>query len=266
MCFQCSLTHCCDEAVEGLPPLCVLDGDGTEVVSEPDCGDYSPCVAVSNIFLCEAITQVCYDHKIETQTSPIHSAWSKTRTIGNFIFLLRRCRWQWVLTEFLSHKVTQSHKWLMMSEFLDNKTHMKRTRRMWNRADHMTFEIFTQIHPSKVTNPLLIGLFKIEAGEYFSTSPHFHSSQLTCTCCWSTLLKQLSVKTVLGSVFMVCWQPGGASSKSAKVVPFQVSAHVNNNVCSSKHTQRLNQTTKKPNVLGYLVCYCVLVGEPLSAW
>lgn len=44
-------THCCYEAIEGLPPLGVLDGDGTEVVSEPDGRDDSACVAVSNVLL-----------------------------------------------------------------------------------------------------------------------------------------------------------------------------------------------------------------------
>ncbi len=46
-------THCCDEAVEGLSPLRVLDCDWTEVVSEPDGRDDPARVAVSNIFLCE---------------------------------------------------------------------------------------------------------------------------------------------------------------------------------------------------------------------
>lgn len=48
----CEFTHSCDEAVKRLPPLCVLDCDRTEVVSEPDCWNNSACVAISNIFLC----------------------------------------------------------------------------------------------------------------------------------------------------------------------------------------------------------------------
>lgn len=46
------LTHCCDEAVEGLSPLRVLDCDWTEVVSEPDGRDDPARVAVSNVLLC----------------------------------------------------------------------------------------------------------------------------------------------------------------------------------------------------------------------
>lgn len=44
-------THTGDEAVKGLPPLCVLDCDWTEVVSKPDGRDDPARVAVRNIFL-----------------------------------------------------------------------------------------------------------------------------------------------------------------------------------------------------------------------
>lgn len=45
------LTHRCDEAIERLPPLCVFDCDGTEVISEPDGWNDPARVAVSNVFL-----------------------------------------------------------------------------------------------------------------------------------------------------------------------------------------------------------------------
>lgn len=46
------LTDRRDEAIERLPPLCVLDCDWTEVVSEPDRRNYSARVTVGNILLC----------------------------------------------------------------------------------------------------------------------------------------------------------------------------------------------------------------------
>lgn len=48
---EAGLTHRCDEAIEGLPPLRVFDCDWTEVISEPDGWDDPARVAVSNVFL-----------------------------------------------------------------------------------------------------------------------------------------------------------------------------------------------------------------------
>lgn len=44
--------HRGDESVQRLPPLCVLDSDWTQVVSEPDGRDDPACVAVSDVLLC----------------------------------------------------------------------------------------------------------------------------------------------------------------------------------------------------------------------
>lgn len=49
------VTHRGDEAVERLSSLCVLDGDGTQVVAEPDGGDDPARVAVSHVLLLGAI-------------------------------------------------------------------------------------------------------------------------------------------------------------------------------------------------------------------
>lgn len=43
--------HRGDEAVQGLPPLCVLDRDWAEVVSEPDGRDDPARVAVGHVLL-----------------------------------------------------------------------------------------------------------------------------------------------------------------------------------------------------------------------
>lgn len=40
-----------DEPIQRLPPLCVLDCDGAEVIAEPDSGDDTACVAVGDILL-----------------------------------------------------------------------------------------------------------------------------------------------------------------------------------------------------------------------
>lgn len=43
--------HRGDEPIQRLPPLCVLDRDGAEVIAEPDSGDDTACVAVGDILL-----------------------------------------------------------------------------------------------------------------------------------------------------------------------------------------------------------------------
>lgn len=45
------MPHRGDEAVQGLPPLCVLDCDWAEVVSEPDGRDDPARVTVGNVLL-----------------------------------------------------------------------------------------------------------------------------------------------------------------------------------------------------------------------
>lgn len=130
-------THCCDEAVEGLSPLRILDCDWTEVVSEPDGGDDPARVAVRNVFLCgteEGRTnalQMLSELRLARQIDSIN-----TETVNPIMFrnqfraictIHYYLSWSlWVITELVSDKSLKSKKWFIKNESWQNKNNERR--------------------------------------------------------------------------------------------------------------------------------------------
>ena len=229
-------THCCDEAVEGLSPLRILDCDWTEVVTEPDGGDDPARVAVRNVFLCgmeEERTnalQMLSEPRLARQIDSINTETVNPIMFRNQFRAIRTIHYYlwwslWVITGLVSDKSLKSNKW-----FIKNKSWLSKTNERrgcsnvfrviiwWHLSECLYVTHISAKIPAKFTknidstwdkvpstDPCLCQTFIYALARRFWNTLHHQPALLLLQT------QSLSVNTVLRSVLMVCWHLGNVS-------------------------------------------------------